>query len=213
VASITLPSKKRGRPKKIVGDDQTQTTPRKKQATLSGDNYTSSKVENIYDPIYNTYNLGPKTEIKKPIDWRNHWINDRNHENWLRYWHLFQQQILTKQEFFKTGDRRIFDTLEHLNEAERKLIEEQKIAQYEVLPRLVNYYTTNNCGELRYHNPLITTTFYQGLDPTRNPPTGTIDPRRTQYYPPNSPTVTSDSEYLDELRPIIIDNTQKGKNV
>ena len=154
-----ITTKKRGRPRKKDAEGGQQEPPKPTPINQVVDHYYNSPVGHIYDPIYNIINERQKI-ISKPTDLVRHWTRNKYDEYWIRAWHIHQQICLLKNEFFKTGDWRLWDIIKTQQEAEFELFVNQKITQYENVETLENFYTTNSINELKSRIPVIQQTFF-----------------------------------------------------
>ena len=220
--------KKRGRPRKETsgGGDPTATTitettrttkrfvdlkrtPKDKKKIeeqrnkLIAENYHNSTAHNHYSPVYihHHYQLTPK-KLNKPEN-PNHWTNNASHTNWLHLWHIQEQIVELRRKFFTNVDWTVFTIINSLEESYRELLISGDKTRFYNTQTLVNYYITHNAHQLQSNLNNYVQTFYNHPQNYKFP----ADTFQQAFHNPSpslSPEpLTSESEYIDELRPTI----------
>jgi hypothetical protein len=192
-------TKRRGRPKKTDAEGGRKVTKKPietiiKQPPETSHNY---KINHYHKPVY----VNKEETILPPEDTTNHWTNNPYHENWLRYWHIHQQITLLEQKFVETVDWKIFHIYNNYQRVKRKLLVEGIVEHYETIEFLEQYYTTPLVGQLKNYTVPNVKTFFQRI----------IKDDDTLSSLSIS-DATSDSEYIDELRPTIKPSPSCSKN-
>ena len=225
--------KKRGRPRKETsggGDPETTTitettrttkrfvdlkrTPKDKKKIdaqrekLIAENYHNSTANNHYSPVnvHHHYQTTPR-KLNKPED-PNHWTNNASHTNWIHLWHIQEQIIELRRKFFTQVDWTLFTIINSLEESYKELLVTGDKTRFYNTQTLVNYYITHNAHQLQSHLNCYTQSFYN------HPQNFKFPDKFAQAFhnpSPSSPSVSSDSEYIDELRPSITNPTKDSK--
>jgi hypothetical protein len=193
-------TKRRGRPKKTdaeggrkINKKSTQTITKQPPETTH-----TYKINHYHKPVY--FNKEEETIIP-PEDTTNHWTNNPYHENWLRYYHIHQQITLLEQKFVETVDWKLFYIYNNYLRVRRKLLVEGIVEHYETIEFLEQYYATNVVGQLKnYATPNVKTFFQKIIKDDDTLSSLSIS------------AASSDSEYIDELRPIIKPSPTCSKN-
>jgi hypothetical protein len=195
-AQTFIQKKKRGRPPLLDAEGGRINPPRIRKPTQKQkqrqlpERYINSVVRHYYDTVYNnvTYTQQEET-IKKPENIQQHWTNNPNHFNWLRYWNLHQQITLLENKFFETVDWSLFDIINNYQKVKYELLVNGRILHYEERETLETRYATNQPHQIRNQVPQIQNTFYSNILPSNS----------IIIYPPPS-SVTSDSSYIQNLK-------------
>jgi hypothetical protein len=187
------------------------------------ESYVNSTANNHYSPVYiNNHYHQKRKPISKPED-PNHWTLNRNHTNWVHLWHLQEQIIELRRKFFTQLDWSLFSIISSLEESYIELLTTGDLTRNYNIQTLINFYVTHTPNELKSDLNQYTPTFYTHPQNYRFPP----DTFAQAFYnpTPKPPSVsskeegeiTSDSEYIDqlrdEIRPTITYNTNNTRTI